>query len=308
MGATPQVADWNEDGKKDLLVGDRAGYVTLFTNNGSDASPVLTQTGHIKAGSYDIDVGNNSCPVVMDWDNDGKKDLIIGTNSGTVRVYTNIGTNDNPSFNNFTYILADGSIINHYRSSPEVADMNGDGKKDLLVGDHYGAVYYYENMGTDASPVFIQGIRLKAGSYNLDVGEGAIIDVADWDEDGDLDLIVGEDNAVMNLFRNTSSTAVDEPDILLPRRLTLYQNHPNPFNMETVFSFQLPEAGQVQLTIFDITGKQTRSLFNGPAFAGYHQISWNGVNDQGEPVPSGVYVYQLQSNGIVQSRKLIVEK
>ncbi len=308
MGATPQVADWNEDGKKDLIVGDRSGYVTLFTNKGTDASPVLTKTGRIRSGSSDIDVGYNSCPVVADWNNDGKKDLLVGTNAGYIHFYKNIGTNENPILNGYTNLQSNGSAINHYRSSPEVADMNGDGMKDLLVGDHYGGVYYYENSGSDADPAFSESVVLKTEQYPINVGVGAIIDVADWDEDGDLDLIVGEDDPVMNLYRNTSTTSVNDRNISVPRQLTLHQNHPNPFNMQTIISYDLPKSGFVHVQIFDVMGRLVRTLVQEMESAGHKQILWDGLTGTGKPVSSGIYIYQLRNGRKLQRRKMIIEK
>lgn len=84
MGAFPQIADWNEDGKKDLLVGDTNGNITLFTNTGSNSNPVLSKTGFIQAGGTTLDVGVRATPVVVDWDNDGKKDLLSGNSNGYV--------------------------------------------------------------------------------------------------------------------------------------------------------------------------------------------------------------------------------
>jgi len=78
MGTYPQIADWNEDGLIDLLVGDTNGKITLYINNGTKGNPDLTSKGYIKASGSSIDVGNRASPVVVDWDNDGKKDLVVG--------------------------------------------------------------------------------------------------------------------------------------------------------------------------------------------------------------------------------------
>ena len=72
-----------------------------------------------------------------------------------------------------------------------VVDWNGDGKKDLIVGEMYGDVYYFENKGTDAAPVFSGSSQLKANGTTLNVLRDARPAVADWNNDGALDLIVG---------------------------------------------------------------------------------------------------------------------
>lgn len=96
MGAYPQIADWNEDGLIDLLVGDTNGKISLFLNNGSPGNPQLTAQGFIKVGTADLDVGDRASPVVVDWNNDSKKDLVVGDDDGYVRLYLNSGTNKDP--------------------------------------------------------------------------------------------------------------------------------------------------------------------------------------------------------------------
>ena len=108
MGAYPQIADWNEDGKLDLLVGATNGRITLFINNGTKGNPQLTSKGFIQAGGTDLNVGNRAAPVVVDWNNDKKKDLIVGTDAGTIRLYLNSGTNSAPVFTTFSNLKAGG--------------------------------------------------------------------------------------------------------------------------------------------------------------------------------------------------------
>ncbi|MDZ7341414.1 MAG: T9SS type A sorting domain-containing protein [candidate division KSB1 bacterium] len=207
MGAFPQIADWNEDGKKDLLVGDTNGNITLYTNTGTNSNPVLSKSGFIQAGGVNLDVGSRATPVVVDWNNDGKKDLLSGNSSGYVLLYLNVGSNSSPSFGSATYITAGGSNIIHSESCCEVCDLDADGKKDLLVGDYNGNIYFYSNTGTDANPAFGSGTMLQAGSGNLDVSYYARFDAVDWDEDGDRDLVVGDWDANVYLFLNTSGPA-----------------------------------------------------------------------------------------------------
>jgi hypothetical protein len=84
---------------------------------------------------------------------------------------------------------------------------------------------------------------------------------------------------------------------LLPREFALYQNAPNPFNPSTSIRFAVPAAvglAPARLQIFDLTGQQVRLLLEGTAEAGHHSVSWDGRNDAGHPVASGVYFYALQ--------------
>ncbi|MCI0515496.1 VCBS repeat-containing protein, partial [candidate division KSB1 bacterium] len=205
MGAYPQIADWNEDGKLDLLVGDTNGRITLFTNTGTNTNPVLTKTGFLQASGRDLTVGTRATPVVVDWNNDGRKDLLSGSASGYVYLFLNTGTNAAPVFGAATTIKANGVTIMHREAGVEVCDLNRDGKKDLLVGDYWGYIYFYQNNGTDANPVFTTYEKIQAGGSDLKIDYYARFDVADWDEDGDLDLIVGRWDARVSVFLNSNS-------------------------------------------------------------------------------------------------------
>lgn len=95
---------------------------------------------------------------------------------------------------------------------------------------------------------------------------------------------------------------------LLPEGYGLSQNYPNPFNPETTIGYQLPEAGRVSLKIYSILGQQVRTLVDGEKLAGFHQVRWDGRNDAGQKMESGIYLYKLETGGFVQSKKTIFLK
>ena len=193
MGASPRAVDWDEDGDFDLLSGEYNGYVTLFQNIGTPTNPILHNAGRIKANSTDIDVGNLSVPDVNDWDEDGRKDLIIGCDAGNVYVYLNTGTNAAPAFQSSFKIQANGTNISHIKNCPRIADMNEDGLKDLVLAWIDGTCLYWPNQGTNAAPVFRGKYTLNDYQGSLDPTLGAYnwshFGVCDWNEDGHLDLL-----------------------------------------------------------------------------------------------------------------------
>jgi len=89
-----------------------------------------------------------------------------------------------------------------------------------------------------------------------------------------------------------------------PDRFGLSQNYPNPFNPETSIRYTLPQAGHVKITIYSVTGAVVRTLVDRSQGAGMHFITWDGANDRGIPVNSGVYFYTLRSGNINQTRKM----
>lgn len=93
---------------------------------------------------------------------------------------------------------------------------------------------------------------------------------------------------------------------LTPKRFELKQNYPNPFNPTTPITLSLPEDVAVNLQIYDITGRKVRSLVNEQLPAGVHQIAWDGRNDDGAQVSSGVYIYRVQAGKFTQNRKMVL--
>lgn len=187
--------DWNNDGKKDLIVGERNGTIRIYLNTNTDENPLFSGYTFLKIGAANYDCGLNSHPFVTDWNNDGLFDLVVGEDYGKVHLLLNIGTPGNPTFETPTW-LQDGAsnLTTGNEASPAVVDWDRDGKKDLLCGNYNGNVYFWKNVGTDENPQFNGKVYLKADGVNLDVVYYARIDVADWNNDGVMDLLSGNRN------------------------------------------------------------------------------------------------------------------
>ncbi len=187
--------DWDNDGKKDLLTGEKYGYIRIYLNTGTDANPQFSGYTYLQLGGSRFDCGNYSTPYVVDWNSDGKKDVICGEDTGKVYLLINTGTDANPVFTTSSYVKnGAGDLDVGSRGSPVAVDWDRDGKKDLVIGEYQGYIYFYDNKGTDTNPSFNGRTQLKAGGVNLDVYYYARIDVADWDNDGILDIISGNRN------------------------------------------------------------------------------------------------------------------
>ncbi len=100
-------------------------------------------------------------------------------------------------------------------------------------------------------------------------------------------------------------TGVPEP-IKPLTRFELRQNYPNPFNPSTTIEFQLPETRFVKLNIYNALGQKVRTLVKDNLQPGFHQVQWNGRNDAGATVASGIYIYSISAGNFRQNRKLIL--
>jgi alpha-amylase len=137
------------------------------------------------------------------------------------------------------------------------------------------------------------------------------------------DVIVGEGVQVtLNSFFGTSAAvsaknsasefeAEGESSLsstIVPGNFALDQNYPNPFNPSTTITFSVPQTSDVALGIYNLKGQLIRLLFSGQVATGHHQFIWDGADVNGLKVASGIYVYRLEADGFVATRKLVLAK
>jgi hypothetical protein len=103
-------------------------------------------------------------------------------------------------------------------------------------------------------------------------------------------------------------TDVEEEPAVKPSDFKLYQNYPNPFNPATTIKFKMPRAAKVTLQIFDSNGKRIRTLLTGNLPSGEHNITWDGTNDSGQRVSSGMYFYKLLSGRFISVKRMLLVK
>ena len=103
-------------------------------------------------------------------------------------------------------------------------------------------------------------------------------------------------------------TGVNQTAELVPSSFKLNQNYPNPFNPTTAISYQLSASSHVSLKVYDILGKEIATLVNGQKPAGNYKIVWDGTDNFGNKVTSGVYFYRIDTDNFVQTKKMVLMK
>jgi hypothetical protein len=207
--------DFNNDGKKDIVAGDTKGQVWIFLNTGTDAAPVLAAGVLVEAGGepivgtspkYEKDedgqyrfvkvedkiIGVYSKLHFADFNGDGLRDLLIGQDGPgdhDVLFYKNVGKADAPKFAKPVPLELPEPKMS--RCSPYVYDLDGDGKVDLLFGTERAVVYYFRNVGSNENPKLEEGKKLALAGEGFDKSYRCRIDVADWNNDGKSDIVVG---------------------------------------------------------------------------------------------------------------------
>ncbi len=158
------------------------------------------------------DVGDWSAPVLGDLDGDGDLDLISGDYHSEAYYYENTGSATSPVFVERTGAASpvDAVTSGGYHSRFTLGDLDDDGDLDLVNGDYVGTFDYWENTGSAASPVFVQGFGAANPFDGLSTGEYIAIaspTLGDIDGDGDLDLVAGSYSGAFYYYENTGSAA-----------------------------------------------------------------------------------------------------
>ena len=94
----------------------------------------------------------------------------------------------------------------------------------------------------------------------------------------------------------------------IPKTFSLNQNYPNPFNPITTLRYDLPENSLVNITIYDMLGRQVKTLMDQTQDAGYKSVIWNATNEYGNPVSVGIYLYQIQAGEYISIKKMVLLK
>jgi hypothetical protein len=228
-----EVADWEGDGDLDFIGGNETGFVQLIENISTPARTqfkTARQIPNVYAARWmfidDEDPERpygQSKPAYVDWDKDGDLDLLVGNNSNRVAYFENTGSRRNPKFAKATKLLHDQGVHFSFRARPAPVDYNNDGLIDLLAGsagprdrndskDIAISLYlrYKDEKGQLRlrAPVPLQDTKGQDLRTPIPYHHG--FEVADWDNDGDLDLFTNEKTQLF-LYRNTGRGFQREP-------------------------------------------------------------------------------------------------
>jgi len=194
----PFFTDIDNDQDFDMFVGDGDGDINFFRNTGSAAMSSFTfETKNIVSENI-LDMGLFSSATFVDIDNDEDMDLFVGVENGNLNFYRNSGTATAPILTLETESLISVSD----RCTPLFADIDADGDVDFFSGEREGNIHFFRNTGSATNPIF----ALETSNLDsIDVGWLSAPALADIDNDGDLDLFIGERDGNINFYRNAGT-------------------------------------------------------------------------------------------------------
>lgn len=223
--------------------------------------------------NYDYDAYGNWCPQQFNFD------VISAVNTGVGnRVYLD---------------LDDFSETNYNQVANEKLPANGDNYRTVIDG-----VSWHHMAAPDPARCNSTEANISAAAFN------ELAAAIEW--------IYGVDYDLLNSLCEDPCAGGNLSDIeegINVRGVTkLFQNSPNPFNPRTVLRFSLASSGPAEVAIFDVSGRKVRTLVNGALEAGSHEVIWDGTDDAGRPLSSGVYWSNLKANGYESNMKMVLLK
>ena len=349
IGNAVATADLNHDGRDDLIIGNfkantlngvDAGKVFVIFGKDSlnKVIDLATQPADVAifGGKQQDHLG--IAVATGDFNGDGKTDLIAGarnaddvaaTNSGKVFVFLN--PSSWPKEVDLAANAADLTIIGgsdgaNLGFSLAVGNLNGDGRDDIIIGAPFASAM---NRNQSGAAVVILGRAtitqktIKADAVDLMVlgaaanhTLGSTVAAGDMNHDGRDDMIIAAETATpagrvyVLSAELVTGVANESATPTIPTAFQLQQNYPNPFNAGTVIPIEVPiNAGTFDVAIYNLQGQKLRSLFNGAAVPGAMQLRWDGRDEAGRVMVSGIYWYVLRSEGDASiQNKLILLK
>jgi hypothetical protein len=226
--------DIDNDGVRDLIAApnivssENYKSVWYYKNSGADNYPNFQFVQKNFLQEQMLDFGEGAFPCAFDYDSDGDMDLLVGNFGyyapvsayfGKLALLENTGTNANPKYNLINADYAGLSSYNLHNITPAIGDLDADGDADLIVGDASGRMNYFENtapLGSPANFAFSSNFYTNGGILEgIDVGINAYPQLFDVNNDGLLDLLVGEYEGWLNYFENrgTASSPVFDQQV-----------------------------------------------------------------------------------------------
>ncbi len=285
-GATSQASGWSDfdnDGDLDLFVTTIGGESFLYENDGAGNFTRRVEN------PFHSDRINGASASWGDYDNDGDSDLFVSVNGENSVLYFNAG-NDN----NWLKIACVGVTSN----------TTGIGAKVRVKATINGKSFWQMRQVATQSGGRSQSSLLA----EFGLGDATQVDSIRIDWPSKRFDILTNVAAGSYVITEGSTNAVDDGNNELPLRFALQQNYPNPFNPTTTIQYALAKQAKVSLRIYNLLGEEVARLVDREQPAGVYRVSWNGKDGRGVALPSGLYLYKIETEAFTETKRLVLIK
>ncbi len=222
--------------------------------------------------------------------------------------------------NNHAFVFPQGTSLASHAYLVICQDTNKVKEKYGISGNLIGNFSFGLNNSGDQTRLFNQNMILEDSVQYDDSdpwptaadGNGPSLELKNPDYDNSLaenwDASTGDGTPGAKNSDFVSGIENSQNQGMIIDRYQIFPNFPNPFNPSTTFRIAVPRASKVEVDIYDITGKLVNTLFSGELARGIHSYQWQGKNNQGKPVPSGIYFAVLRSENATHSIKMMLIK
>lgn len=228
-----------------------------------------------------------------------------------VTVYVSGQVVDNGAGGTLDIYMQNTADVYGFQFDMDVSGLVGDGTASFTgaAGGTAGALGFITSTNSSGT---VLGFSLT-GAF-IPAGEG-VMTVVSWDADtqalsGPVTLEVTNFAGIGGsaLTYEVGATFLSNDDITIVDEYKLSDNYPNPFNPSTTIGYDVKEAGDVSIIIYDMLGREVKTLVNEYMLPNSYNVIWNGINDQGLQAASGVYYYKMISNDFVDTKKMMFVK
>ena len=277
-GGTNSQPSWSPDGTKILFTSDRAGNLDIYSMEVGEGALTALYPQQMEV----VFEGDTALEVIADGDWTvayAASEPHAQTGYDALRLAIHPGDVTAGAGNAFRVALNSGLIVN------------------LLDGD-------LEGVEIDLTRKEWQSVEIPLSLFGLDLHEPVDVIKLSGNLSGSFYL---DDIRLVRAIPEDITVVEEEEPGAVPETFALDQNYPNPFNSGTVIRFALPTADDVELAVYNLAGQRVVNLAQGPRAAGAYTLRWDGRDDAGRELASGMYLYRLQAGEqLVETRKMLL--
>ena len=279
-----------------------------FNTDGYDWQTFPLDTGAPLSEDYNIIESNQPNPITADIDNDGNKEIIFSSYDGFVHSFWL----DKTEHHNWPFAVYDASEgFYRFASEPLAIDLDNDNYKEIIFCSwvqketyETGKLHILNYLGT---PLYEIDLPDAYDSSNWNGALPAPV-IANIDDDIEWEIILNTAHSGVVTYDLPNTTEIENELDNISMSFKLHNNYPNPFNPNTTIKYELSKADNIHLAIYNIKGQLIKVLVDEKQDMGYYDIIWDGTDENGEELASGLYIYQLISDEHTENKKMLLLK